>query len=101
MDIFDAMDAVLGHKPFTCPSFVIDTSADIEDRQEVNNTTLFTQQLVVIRLCHLSCHLRILLSHLNFSTIIITHTLFNIICRITHAKNKNSTVYQRVFCKCE
>ena len=40
------MDAVLGHKPSTCPSFIVDTSADIEDRREVNNSTLFTQHLV-------------------------------------------------------
>lgn len=47
---FDLMDAVLGHKPATSPSFVVDTSADIEDRhgyeQDNNNDTLFTLQLV-------------------------------------------------------
>jgi len=42
---FDVMDAVLGHKPSTCPSFVVDTSADIEDRQDNNNIS-FSQQLV-------------------------------------------------------
>jgi len=40
------MDGVLGHKPSTCPSFVVDTSADIEDRREDKDNTLFTQQLV-------------------------------------------------------
>lgn len=43
---FEAMDAVLGHKPSTCPSFVVDTSADIEGRREEDNDTLFTQPLV-------------------------------------------------------
>ena len=37
---FEVMDAVMGHKPATCPSFVIDTLADD------NDDTLFTQQLV-------------------------------------------------------
>jgi len=41
------MDAVLEHNPSTSPSFVIDASADIEDRwEEDNDNTFFTQQLV-------------------------------------------------------
>jgi len=38
------MDAVLGHKPATCPSFVVDTLADRDENN--NDDTLFTQELV-------------------------------------------------------
>ena len=36
---FEVMDAVLGHKPTTCPSFVVDTLADRDEND--NDDTLF------------------------------------------------------------